>query len=363
MAGRKKQEDELREASKIDLDFSSDNSSASMQLDEETINEKVRIEVPKLPESYKGPKEIKNEQSDESPIRNCLKNEKVFVRFLARKVGGITDPNHVMYGGLHENAHISLPVPMLRSGLYADVLTKQEKKFLEFALGLEPNALSIYKKENNFWDDSNENGVGYITLSKQDTVLDLSKPMDYIKYKILLAYPNLIAPNMQVLADKPKETYKFVLVNDSESAKSANTKVAAKARAYMEFGKVNEDANKMIVIIETMEGKPTASATNIETLQGKIGELIESNTKLFLQVVTDPLLDNKVLIRTGVDAGVISKRGTYFYFRESNLPLCDEGQEPTFSIAANFLSLPKNKELKFTIEGRIRDANNKKYIL
>jgi hypothetical protein len=31
---------------------------------------------------------------------------------------------------------------------------------------LEYNALSIYKKENNFWDDSNDQGISRVTLHK-----------------------------------------------------------------------------------------------------------------------------------------------------------------------------------------------------
>ena len=61
--------------------------------------------------------------------------------------------------------------------------------------------MSIYKKENNFWSDANPNGINSVTLHKQDNYFDLSNPVDYIKYKILLANKNLIAPSLQVLED------------------------------------------------------------------------------------------------------------------------------------------------------------------
>ena len=69
-------------------------------------------------------------------------------------------------------------------------------------MGLEYNALSVYKRENNFWDDSNDIGISKVALRKQDNYFDLSKPEDYIKYKILLANKNFIAASPQVPEEK-----------------------------------------------------------------------------------------------------------------------------------------------------------------
>jgi hypothetical protein len=249
---------------------------------------------------------------------------------------------------------VRVTTPLLRSGGFADVLTKDEKNFLEYKLGLEHNALSVHNRNNNFWNDANEQGVGRVELTKGDNPLDLSDPIDYIKYKILLANKDLIAPSIQTLQDRPKATYKFVIINEGDSARAANTRVTLKAQAYMEFGKINDNKDKMRVIIETIDGRPTASDSKIEYLQGKIGELIEANTKLFLQTVKDPLIDNKVLIKKAIEAGVIANRGNYLYLRETNTPLCDNGQEPTLGVAAKYLSLPKQQELKFSIEAKIK---------
>ena len=249
---------------------------------------------------------------------------------------------------------MKITTPLLRSGSFADVLTKDEKKFLEYKLGLEPNALSVHNRTNNFWSDANEQGIGRVELIKGDNPLDLSNPIDYIKYKVLLNNKDIIAPSMQALQDRPKATYRFVIINEGDSTKDANTRVTLKAQAYMEFGKVNEDREKMRVIVETLDGRPTAPNSKVEYLQGKIGELIESNTKLFLQVVRDPLLDNKVLIKKAIEAGIIANRGNYLYIKKDNTPLCDNGQEPTLNIAAKYLSLPKNQELKFSIEAKVK---------
>lgn len=325
-----------------------------IMLDEEAINSTERVQVPIEHEHREPTTRVTRVSEERDNLVNCLRNEKVIVRFIARARGMITDPRHVLFGNMAAGSKMRLTTPLLRSGLFADVLTKDEKKFLEYKLGLEPNALSVHNRNNNFWSDANEQGIGRVELIKGDNPLDLSNPIDYIKYKILLANKDQIAPSMQALQDKPKATYRFVIINEGDSAKAANTRVTLKAQAYMEFGKVNENKDKMRVIIETIDGRPTASDSKVEYLQGKIGELIEANTKMFLQVVRDPLLDNKVLIKKAIEAGVIVNRGNYLYLKEGNMPLCDNGQEPTLNIAAKYLSLPKHQELKFSIEAKVK---------
>ena len=325
-----------------------------IMLDEEAINSTERVQVPIEHEHREPTTKVTRVSEERDNLVNCLRNEKVIVRFISRARGMIIDPRHVLFGGMAAGSKMRITTPLLRSGLFADVLTKDEKKFLEYKLGLEPNALSVHNRNNNFWSDANEQGIGRVELIKGDNPLDLSNPIDYIKYKILLANKDQIAPSMQALQDKPKATYRFVIINEGDSAKAANTRVTLKAQAYMEFGKVNEDKDKMRVIIETIDGRPTASDSKVEYLQGKIGELIEANTKMFLQVVRDPLLDNKVLIKKAIEAGVIVNRGNYLYLKDGNLPLCDNGQEPTLNIAAKYLSLPKHQELKFSIEAKTK---------
>lgn len=331
--------------------------SLDIVLDEETINQPVeKTPIPKDSELFPEEEtEVTRLSEERSSLVNCLTNEIVIVRFIAKARGNITDPKHVLFGNMAPRSKVKFPVPMLRSGQYADVLTKEEKKFLEWKLGLEPNALSVYNRKNNFWDDSNQQGVGRVELIKGDNYFDKSKPLDYIKLAILRSYSDIIAPSMQALQDKPKATYRFVMVSEKDSAKDANIRVTSKAQAYKEFGKIEGDKEKMRVVIELMDGRPTAANSKVEYLQGKIGELIETNTKLFLSVVRDPLLDNKVLIKKAIEAGIIANRGNYLYYKADNTPLCSNGEEPTLNIAAKFLSLPKNQELKFTIEAKVKE--------
>ena len=75
---------------------------------------------------------------------------------------------------------------------------------------------------------------------------------------------------------------------------------------------------------------------------------------MFLKVVSDPLLDTKVLIKKCLEAGLIVKRGNDLYIREDNSPMCEYGESPTFNIAAKYLNNPKRQELKFSLEAKLK---------
>lgn len=316
-------------------------------LDDFSIGE---VEVPKEVITDKKVKKSKVREvtHTEESIVNPLRNIRVIVRFLP-KVNRISNPKHVLYGGMAENAVKIFSVPRLNTGALVNVLTKDEKSYLEYIMGLEYNALSVYNKVDNYWENT------YVRLTKHDTFLNLADPEDYIKYKILLANKEFIAPSLQVLEDFPKETYQFVLMEEGEETKMANKNMSTTMQAYMEYGKIQEDKNTLRVIIEILDGRPVASNTKIEFLQEKINKLIQANSKTFLRVIKDSLLSTKVLIKTAIEKGLISNRGGMLYTKvgDTTIPLCGDNEEPTLNIAAKFLNLPKNQELKFKLEAGI----------
>lgn len=285
---------------------------------------------------------------------NCLRNERIIVRHIPRQSNMVQNPKHVLYGGMAENAIRVFVVPRLTSGKYVNVLTNDEKDFLEHTMGLEDNALSIHKREHNFWDDSNPDGIAKVMLKKQDNYLDLSDPNDYIKYKILSANKDWIAPSLKALEDHPKATYQYVIIGEGDETKSAKNNMSNTMMCYKEYGKIEDDVDTLRLIIETLDGRPVASTSKLEFLQTKINDLIQANPKTFLKVVTDKMLPTKVLIRKGVATGVITKKGDYLYLRSDNKPLCEDGEDPTLNIAAKYLNDPNHQSIKFAIETELK---------
>ena len=278
---------------------------------------------------------------------NPLRKERVIVRFVPKENDNIVDRKHVAFGGMMDGAVRGFTVPVLSNGTYKNVLTDNEKTFLEEVLGLEVNGLSVYNKKDNYWDNF------LIRLTKQDTILDLSDPEDYIKYKVLLANKDLVAPSMKELREARLATYEYVIMEPNEEFSDSRNRVNNTMKCYEEFGAIKDKFDVLRCIIETVDGRTVASNTKIEFLQAKATDLIASNPKLFLETITDPLLNTKVLIKKAVEANLISKRGEYYYFREDGSPLCGPNEDPTFTIAARYLSLPENQELKFAIEAKL----------
>lgn len=279
---------------------------------------------------------------------NPLRKERIIVRYVPKENDTITDRKHVAYGGMLDNAVKGFTVPMLSNGTYRNVLTDNEKAYLEDLLGLEINALSVYNKKDNYWENY------LIKLTKQDTILDLSDPEDYIKYKVLLANKDTVAPSMKALREARKATYEYVIMEPNEEFSDSRNRVNNTMKCYEEFGAIKDKFDVLKCIIETIDGRSVASNTKIEFLQGRAADLIASNPKLFLETITDPLLNTKILIKKALEAGYISKRGDFYYLKSDGSPLCGNNEDPTFTIAAKYLSLPQNQELKFSIEAKMQ---------
>lgn len=320
-----------------------------MEIDDSVTVDQVEVRKEVTKETKIKKAKPKNEvQEDNEVMVNCLRNERIEVRFVP-KLGKIDNPKHVMFGGMAEGAIKMYTVPMLQSGQYVNVLTNDEKAYLEEVMGLEYNALSIYKKVDNYWDNF------FVRLTKQSIYLDLSNPNDYIKYKVLLANKDYIAPSLQALEDNRRATYQFVLVQEGEETSKANKNMSYTMQCYMEFGKVQDNFDVLRTLVELLEGKPVAKTTKIDFLKERINKLIQADAKIFLKVIQDPMLYTKVTIKKAIEAGVISNRGGMLYLKSDGTPLCEDNEEPTLNVAAKFLNNPKRQDLKFSIEAKIKE--------
>lgn len=292
-----------------------------------------------------------NEKSlDNKPLINCLRNVRIIVRRIPKNHGMVTDPRHVYSNGMAEDAVRFFTVPVLRSGAFVNVLTANEKNYLEYVMGLPVNALSIYKKQDNYWSNR------MVRLRKQDNYFDLSVPEEYINYKILLANKDYIAPSFEEYERQPLETYEYYIVEEGAAAKHASKKANRTYECYMEYGAIKDNWEKLRIIVEELTGKSISSKQSIEYLQEQAFELISNEPARFLEAAKDEYLDTKILLKKAIDAGIIFRRGEYYFLRDNNEPLCNPNEDPTFDVAARFVGLPKNQELRFAIEAKVNKS-------
>ena len=317
------------------------------------IEDAPKIEVSKTQKKATKQTKVRMENNEDIGTISCLRNEKIKVSFIKRN-NGMPD-NHVLSGGMAEGSKMTLVVPKLNTGTFVNILTDAEKSFLEEYMGLEYNTLSIYKKpdSDNFWNDANANGINKVVLIKGDNYFDLSNPQDYIKYKILLANKNIICPSLTTLKETPKATYRFVIIAEGEESKQAKTNMNNTMLCYKEYGKIEENIDLLRMVVETLDGRPTASTVKLEFLQNKCNTLIQKDLKKFLSVITDPLLSTKALIKLSIENGSIANRGNYLYLRSDNTPLCEQNEEPTLNFAAKYLNAPKHQDILFALQAKL----------
>lgn len=320
-----------------------------------TPSEETKQEIPLVSKRATVKTQYEEKENYDEPV-NCLRNERVIVRFVPNPTAMVQRKGHLLSGGMAENATRSFVVPRLaKTGMFKNILTDTEKVCLEKAMGLEINALSIYKKENNFWDDSNPSGIGRVTLHKQDNYLDLSVPEQYIQYKILLAHKDQIAPSIEELETHPKATYQFVLISEGDETQRNLSKMDITMECYTEYGAVKKDKDTLKVIIEQLEKRPISTNVKLDYLQSKINDYIQADPRKFYKVITDKYLPTKVLINKCVEAGLIGTKNNTYYLRKDGSPLCEIGEESTLNMAAKYLSNIKHSELKYLLEAQLKE--------
>jgi hypothetical protein len=277
---------------------------------------------------------------------SCLENKGLIIKFYARPRGFVTNPKHILYGGMAEGSVKILPAPLLRNGDYKNVLTNDEKTFLEEFMGLGKDGLSVYKKENNYWDTVK------IRLEKGENHFDMSSPDDYIKAKAAMAYDDIIAPSFDDIRNK--QSYMFYVVREGEREKQSMKSLTSKQEAYKLYGKYEEERDILEYVCKAVRGTQVAKNTKMNTIQGWIGDIIENQTKEFVLVLSDRQLRTKMLIDAGVKAGVVRFIEGQYY-AEDGKPLTTSG-DANLQMTANYLDMPINQPIRLKIENRIKIA-------
>lgn len=278
----------------------------------------------------------------ETSNKFTLPSDIVIVKFVKRKVGmaAHVDENHVISGGMLSGSKKKFCAPLQKNGNIANILTSEEKDYLEKETGLN---LSVY---GEFWEKF------YVSLYKDDANnrFDMSNPMDYISIKILESLSNDVAKSWN--DRNKKQTYQFVITRSDEEFKEKKAKLDTKKSAWKLYGKIEDDREKLIGILKLLTNQPISVDSKLNWIQGKVEEYLDSMPSQFLSIVEDPSFDTKVLINKGVDSGLII-RNSNKYSTVDGLDLCENGQVPSFDNAVRYLDNAKNQEVRSLIEARI----------
>jgi hypothetical protein len=300
--------------------------------------------------------EVKTEQR-EKKVEFTLPKKKVTLKpVLDRTRGMVKDPNHAA-AFLVGRSTRNISTPRLdRSHSLDFPLTEEERKFFEnkekSGLYFESGDLSPFTK--NFKRDGSKGGNlswwetkgARISLGKIDIEFDLSNPMEYLHYKILLKNKRLIARNPDELKYNPDALYVFEEVADVTRTKA--TKIAKKKAAYKALDVIDKNQGKMIDILTAL-GKRVSANQDLNFLQAALGEIIEEDVDKFLNVYEDEYFDEKVLIGRLLRARMIERKNSKYYLKDGS-PLCERNEEAFIDNACSYLRSNENVELRGKLE-------------
>jgi hypothetical protein len=271
-----------------------------------------------------------------------LPEKVVKVKFNDRNPGWIKNPRHAAYFKV-EGAYDAFTTAMQRNGQLTNIFTKEEKDFLEKAIGFDSNELSVYNKSGLLF-------TRMVRLSKDPLNLNLADPHDFIDYRILLSNKDLIAPSIK---DKTKKgTYKYY-IEDEDDIVSAKKEVSNTSQlAWKAYGKMEDDKDRLIAFLKVygqLFNKPfqkIAANTKITTLQAQVTSIIEDKMKDFVSIAESEDFDVILTIAEAVEKGIIKKENGKY--TGGGIPV--QGLSDTIK----YLKAPINQEALIMLEQQIK---------
>lgn len=277
-----------------------------------------------------------------------LPDKRVTVKFIkkAKGLAANVKDNHIISGGMLETASRSFCVPTMRSGGLKNVLTKEEKEYLEDGhfRGVD---LSVYAE---FWKDF------AVKISKDGITLDLLNPEDFLKYKLLLAWDKVISPSLETYKRTRRPSYQFYMIMEGEEQKALSKTLNVTKQAWKLYAKVEDNRDILISVLNLMTNKKISTSSTIDFIRTEVEHLVDSKAEEFVAVMEDADFEIKSVIALAENAGFIKKKSGK-YETIDGLKLAGKGDIATLSNAVKYLTNPRNAEVLDIIKARL-DNNN-----
>ena len=270
-----------------------------------------------------------------------VKKEKLIVKPVMRQRNAlITDPNHEAFF-LFGTATNTYCLPVDRQGNLVDPFeNEEEKEWLESMLDLD---LNHHKRKENYFHRHT------VKLGKDNRVLDLSNPKDYLDYVILRANKKFIAPDGD--SAMKLATYRYMLTREDYESNSRAKTAELEIDAYIALGDLKRDNEAMINFLK-IYGKKVAKESKAEFLISELKAIIDKDPSEFLAIYNDKDSEIKLLISEAVEAGAVHKKGRKYYLPGGD-ELCGSGDVPTLNVVVEYLKSPANQDLLLSIKARV----------
>jgi hypothetical protein len=230
-----------------------------------------------------------------------------------------------------------------------EVLTEQQ--FFERVLGypqgyLDPMKWHVHpdgtKTNESYWKKLE----GAVKLRNESIELDLSKPEEMIKYKVIESlFTKLIAPSMK--EQNRKQSYRYVVMDIDQVQKEESFRLELELKAIDEFNRINNDIQKMNEILWMKDNKISES-TNISYVKGQCYKFAKEQPSEFIAIVQSPYREVKLILLQAIKKGVITRS------KEQTYRLRDGYDIGTMDNALKWLKNPENFDRVELIKDQIK---------
>ncbi len=254
--------------------------------------------------------------------------------------------------GVHNTANgsyigtlISIGFPLDSTGEYPKTgLTAEEASQLEGLLYLKDGDISNPRSEflNNF---------EYRFDKSKEQLLDLSVPLDKLKYICLMANEGRVVTDMKQKITKPMA--EFLILNDETEALNSVSKFELKSKLYKAVDSLTALDFKNILL--SLGERVSDLGDN--QISAKVKNLAEEEPvmmlKLIEEVKSDPI---KAEFNEMVHYQVLVYKSAYYVVNDEKADILGRNSEDCI----NFLKDPKNKDLTALLKTRLKEAKSKK---
>lgn len=265
-------------------------------------------------------KSIPIPKAESSVPKFKLPNAKVLVKPILRK--GVWLPEGHSGHFMYDNTQLGLMAPLDHlTGKLRNPLTLEEQKFFETEAGLDfkPGDLSPYRKDS-FWTDFK------VVVRKTDTIvtdktvlltLDLSDPIQYLQYKVLLANSQpdggLVAPSWE--QREYSGTYRIALVHEGQQHADKAKKADKMKLAYKYLTKIDSSTEAMfdfltVYYLENAKSKRPSEDSDKDYYYSEIQDLIDNDLEGVIGIIEDANnYDYKLLVHRGLKINALKMVG------------------------------------------------------
>lgn len=232
-----------------------------------------------------------------------------------------------------------LTVQMDRSGLYKTGLTKEEESYFEKKLGKKEGELSRKPAD----DDKGSNFWARLTIKfapTRNNELNLEDPIQYLKYKALLASDKV--------CNSPLEKSKWpnaewMIVDEELDAEVEAVEIDKEVEAIEVFNDLSEEDKKGLLKIF---GKRNLDKVKPELIKSSLYKELKKDPVKFVKFAKDKSLKTRVFVEDLLEKKIIVKHGNYF--KNGDDPIGNSTEE-----VIAFFDDPRNQSIKIALKGKL----------